>query len=205
MTPKQLCLTAAVVQAIENKVNPGEQDAEKLAKLKETLIKKTREYSESFPKYNKICNHAREYRVDTIEAEDVKFAIFGENENSIKKRILHLEPGTVGFSNFIPAEYLEEMLDRFMNVRTKGGVKEEFKQKRQGVDKNAVEYYNTKLQLYLHVYDEGERNIQEFKKLTLNGLRNIGMLQSCWNVLSKRTDDYIILLQIQWNASIEPS
>ena len=53
MTPKQLCPTAAVVQAIENKVNPGEQDAEKLAKLKETLIKKTREYSKSFPKYNR--------------------------------------------------------------------------------------------------------------------------------------------------------
>ena len=52
MTPKQLCPTGAVVQAIENKANPGEHDAEKLAKLKETLIKKTREYSKSFPKYN---------------------------------------------------------------------------------------------------------------------------------------------------------
>ena len=52
MTPKQLFPTGVVVQAIENKANPGEQDAEKLAKLKETLIKKTREYSKSFPKYN---------------------------------------------------------------------------------------------------------------------------------------------------------
>ena len=42
-------------------------------------------------------------------------------------------------------------------------------------------------ELYLYAYDEGVRNIQEFKKLTLNGLRNIGMLQSFWNVLSKRT------------------
>ena len=45
MTPKQLCPTGEVVQRMENKVNPGEQESEKLAKLKETLIKKTREYS----------------------------------------------------------------------------------------------------------------------------------------------------------------
>ena len=46
-------------------------------RLKEMLIKKTREYSKSFTKYNgEICYHAREYRVDTIGAEDVKFAIF---------------------------------------------------------------------------------------------------------------------------------
>ena len=69
----------------------------------------------------------------------------------MKKRILHLEPGTLGFNNFTPAKYLEEMLGRFMNTRTKGGAKEEFKQKRQGVDEDALEYYNKKLQLYLHM------------------------------------------------------
>ena len=120
----------------------------------------------------------------------MKFAIFGTIKNSMKKRILHLEPGTVGFNNFTPAEYKEEMLGRFMNARTKGGAKEEIEQKRQGVDKETLEYYDTKLQLYLHAYDEGEWNIQEFKKLTLNGLRNIGMLRSCCIVLSKRTDDW---------------
>ena len=36
------------MQALENKANPGKQDAEKLAKLKEMLIKKTREYSKYF-------------------------------------------------------------------------------------------------------------------------------------------------------------
>ena len=51
-------------------------------------------------------------------------------------------------------------------------------------------YYDTKLQLYLHAYDEGERNIQEFKRLTLNCLRNIGRLKNCWNKLSKRTVDW---------------
>ena len=80
MAPKQLCPTIAVVQAKENKANPGEQDAEKLAKLKETLIKKSREYSKSFTKYTresrkgqewcaKICFHAREYRVDTLSLQ----------------------------------------------------------------------------------------------------------------------------------------
>ena len=46
----------------------------------------------------------------------------------MKNRILHLEPGTIGFDSFTPAEYLEEMLGRFMNTRTKGGAKEEFEQ-----------------------------------------------------------------------------
>ena len=51
MTPKQLCPTAALVHAMENKI-PGEQNTEKLAKLREILIKKTRDYSKSFPKYS---------------------------------------------------------------------------------------------------------------------------------------------------------
>ena len=114
---------------------------------------------------------SRKGHFDTIGAEDMKFAIFGAIEDSMQKRILHLEPGTVGFNNYTPAEYLEEMMGRFMNARTKGGAKEEFEQKKQGADEDALEYYNTKMQLYLHAYDEGERNIQEFKKLTLNGLR----------------------------------
>ena len=74
-----------------------------------------------------------------------------------------------------------------MNARTKGGLKQEFEQKKQGVNEDALEYYDTKLQLYLHTYDEGERNIQEFKRLTMNSLRNLEMMKSCWNKLSKRT------------------
>ena len=57
-------------------------------------------------------------------------------------------------------------------------------QKKQGADEDTLEYYNTKLQLYLHAYDE------EFKRLTLNGLWNVRMLQNYWNLLSKRTDDW---------------
>ena len=101
-----------------------------------------------------------------------------------------MEPGTIGFINFTAAEYLEEMLGRFMNTRTKEGAKEEFKSRKQAVNEDNLEYYDTKLQLYLHAYDEGERNVQEFKRLTLNGLRNIGMIQQCWNVLSKRTENW---------------
>ena len=128
--------------------------------------------------------------METITAGQVKFAIYGALEGNMKNRILHLEPGTVGFKNFTPAEYLEEMLGRFMNARTKGGAKEEFLCKKQVVEEDALEYYDTKLQLYLHAYDEGERNLQEFKRLTLNGLRNIGMIQQCWNVLSKKTENW---------------
>ena len=50
-----------------------------------------------------------------------------------------------------------------MNARTKGGAKQEFEHKKQGMNEKTLEYYNPKLQLYLHAYDEGERNIQEFK------------------------------------------
>ena len=42
-------------------------------------------------------------------------------------------------------------------------------QKKQGADEDTLEYLDTKLQLYLQAYDEGEINIQEFKRLTLNG------------------------------------
>ena len=77
-------------------------------------------------------------------------------------------------------------MGRFMNARTKGGGKQEFEYKKQGVNEDALEYYNTKMQVYKHTYDEGERNIQD-KRLTLNCLRNLEMMKSCWNKLSKKT------------------
>ena len=42
---------------------------------------------------------SRKGHFDTIGAEDMKFAIFGAIEDSMQKRILHLEQGTVGFNN----------------------------------------------------------------------------------------------------------
>ena len=106
MTPKKLSPTAAVVYSMEHKANPGEQDAREIAKMKETLIMKTREYSITFPKYSRelrkgqewraqMCYHAQRYSVETVEAGEVKFAIFGAIEDSMKNRILHLEAGTI--------------------------------------------------------------------------------------------------------------
>ena len=75
-----------------------------------------------------------------------------------------------------------------------------------------MHYFLYTLYIYIHAYDEGERNIQEFKKLTLNGLRNVGMLKNCWNVLSKRTDDWaekrMIIedqLSVQRNWNLHPN
>ena len=80
------------------------------------------------------------------------------------------------------------------------------------MNEDALEYYDAKLELYLHAYDEGKRNIQEFKRLTLNGLRNIEMLKSCWNKLSKRTVDWEEIrvtienqLTVQRNWNLHPS
>ena len=64
----------------------------------------------------------------------------------MRTRVLHLEPGTIRFNSFTQTEYLEEMLGRFMNSRTKGGAKEEFEQKKQRVNEDALEFYDTKLQ-----------------------------------------------------------
>ena len=72
--------------------------------------------------------------MDTIAAEDVKLAIYQAIETTMRTRVLHLEPGTIGFNSFTPATYLEVMLGRFMKARMKGGAKEEFEQKKQGVN-----------------------------------------------------------------------
>ena len=96
----------------------------------------------------KICFHVQQYNVETIAANEVKFAIYRAVDGSMKNRILHLEPGTIGFINFTAAEYLEEMLGRFMNARTKGGAKEEFESRKQGVNEDALEYTDTKLHEY---------------------------------------------------------
>ena len=51
-----------------------------------------------------ICYHAIDYRVDTIAAEDVKFAIYGAIETTMRTRVLDLEPETIGFDSFTLAE-----------------------------------------------------------------------------------------------------
>ena len=74
------------IQSIEKKVQIRERDESILTKLREMMIRKSREYCMSFPKYNgdlmqeqawcaNICYHAMDYKVETISAEDVKFAI----------------------------------------------------------------------------------------------------------------------------------
>ena len=52
MAPKQLSPTGANIKAIESKANLVELDMENLAKWREILIKKSRDYSTTFPKYN---------------------------------------------------------------------------------------------------------------------------------------------------------
>ena len=152
MAPNQLCPTGANIHSTEKNVNLREQDEDKLTKLREGMIKMSRDYCTSFPKYNgdlkqgqtwcaNICYHAVDYRVDTIAAENVKFSFYGAIETTMRTRVLHLEPGTIGFNSFTPVEYLEEMLGRFINARTKGRAKEEFEQKKQGVNEDALENY----------------------------------------------------------------
>ena len=51
-----------------------------------------------------------------------------------------------------------------MNTRTKGGAKQEFKEKKLGLNQEILEYYDTKLQLYLHAFDYKKRNLENFKK-----------------------------------------
>ena len=50
--PKQLCPTGGNIYTIEKEANLGEQDVDKRTKLREALIKKSRDYPTSFPKYN---------------------------------------------------------------------------------------------------------------------------------------------------------
>ena len=78
----------------------------------------------------------------------------------------------------------------------------------QGVNGDARD---TKHQLYLHPYDEGKRNIHEFKRLTLYGLRNLEMMKSCWNEFNTRTTEWAELnlttedqLTIQRNWNLHP-
>ena len=65
--------------------------------------------------------------------------------------------------------------------------------------------------MYLHAYDKGKRNIQEFKRLTLNGHRNLEIMRSCWNELSKRTVNWVAIrltiedqLPVQRNWNLHP-
>ena len=92
---------------------------------------------------------------------------------------------------------------------TKGGAKQEFEQKKEGVNEDALEYYYIKLQLYLQAYDDWEINIQEFKRQTLN----LEMMKCCWNELSKRTMDWAeirmtiedqLIVQRNWNLHPNP-
>ena len=73
MIIKELCPTGAVVQAMMTQPNQNMHDAERI-EMKGTIIRKTREYVNTFPKYSgesrkgqewcaKICFHAQQYNV----------------------------------------------------------------------------------------------------------------------------------------------
>ena len=106
MAPKQLCPSGLNIQSIERKAHIGEKDESILSKLRETMIRKSREYIMSFPKYSgdskqgqawcaNICYHAIDYKVETIAAEYVKFPIYRAVETNLRLRVLYLEPGTI--------------------------------------------------------------------------------------------------------------
>ena len=87
MAPKQLCPSGLNIESIKRKVQIGERDVTILTKLREMMIRKSRECSISFPKYSgdskqgqawfaNICYHAIDYKVETITVEDVKFATY---------------------------------------------------------------------------------------------------------------------------------
>ena len=88
MAPKQLCLSVLKIQSIERKAHIGERDKSTLTKLREMMIRKSREYRMSFRKYNRDSNqghawcvnvfyHTINFKVETIAA-DVKFTIYIE-------------------------------------------------------------------------------------------------------------------------------
>ena len=125
MTPKQLCPSGLNIQSIERNVQIGKRDESILTKLREIMIRKSREYCMLFTKYKRdskqgqswcanIFYHKIDHKVETITAENVKFTIYGAKETHLRTRVLQLEPVTIGFNLFTPAEYLEEMLGTFM-------------------------------------------------------------------------------------------
>ena len=52
MTPKQLCPSGLEIPAIEGKTKIRERGVSRLTQLRETMIRKSREYHMSLPKYN---------------------------------------------------------------------------------------------------------------------------------------------------------
>ena len=53
MVTKQLSLTGLNIQVLEQKAQLEEKDMSTLSKLRETMIKKSREYHKTFPKYKR--------------------------------------------------------------------------------------------------------------------------------------------------------
>ena len=111
MAPKQLCPSGLNIQSIKRKVQTGERNESILTKLREMMIRKSREYRMSFPKYRRdlkqgqawcgnIC-HAIDYKVETITAEDVNFAIYGAIETNPEN--YSTSPGT--WNNMIQQFY----------------------------------------------------------------------------------------------------
>ena len=84
-----------------------------------------------------VCYNGKDFKVVAISPEDIKFTIYEAMETNLRTRVLHLEPGTIGFNSFTPAEYLEEMLGC---MQGQGGVKQEFEHKKQAVNEEAPEY-----------------------------------------------------------------
>ena len=66
-------------------------------------------------------------------------------ETNLRTGVLHLKPGTIGFNSFTPARVPKRDAGEVQNARKKGSVKLELENKKQGVNEDTLEYYDTML------------------------------------------------------------
>ena len=85
-------------------------------------------------------------------------------------------PGELAAKHYTVAEYLEAVMDHFVNKRSMEEAREEYRSRKQLPGEDVISYFRSKQQLLILALPVAERNFAEFKQTFGNGIMHVELM-----------------------------
>ena len=202
-TPKQRTPLQMQIERGSNAESKDDKAWEALTRNQTMEEEKSKKFVIGGPKFDGQSKTAHDWcakttsyflneRCETRTGEEIKTCLWECLEVKVRCRAMHLERNGLAFNSFSAQEYFERVLYCFVNERTKGGAKTEYKARKQQAKEDVLEYYENKLSLFLQAYTPAERNLEQFKDAVLAGVLNTELMRGTRSRLTAVQDEWEI-------------
>ena len=136
----------------------------------------------------RMLDHWSEKRGLSFSKEVQILQIWKSFGDVARKRIGSFAPEELAAKNFTTSEYLEAILETFVNKRTREEARIEYEQRMQLPGESVVAYYREKQLLMTRAIPSAERNWDSFKTLFSKGIRHLRLqskFQDCMHQITE--------------------